>query len=80
MDVSRLVTDPDAKYNASQFYQKHGSMFPQLASLSKIILCVTATSVPSEALFSITGIIQNDQRNRLQPSTLDSISLIKNNI
>ena len=53
--------------------------FPILSSLAKKILSVTATSVPAESLFSIMGIIVDEQRNRLLPSTLDSISLIKNN-
>ena len=38
---------------------------------------IPATSVTSEALFSQVGLIQNDLRNRLAPSTLENITFIK---
>jgi hypothetical protein len=41
-------------------------------------MCETATSVPSEALFSITGIILNEQKNNLNPLTLESMSIVEN--
>ena len=42
------------------FYCYYGKKFPELSKLAKQILCVPVTSVPSENLFSVTGIIQND--------------------
>ncbi|RNA28276.1 hypothetical protein BpHYR1_022578 [Brachionus plicatilis] len=42
--------------------------------VSELIYCETATSVPSENLFSNAGLVQNDQRNRMEPSTLKMAS------
>ena len=61
------------------FYFYYEKKFPELSKLAKEILCVPATSVPSESLFSVTGIIQNDQRNRINPSLLNQLNFIKYN-
>ena len=65
--------------NPLKFFFNFDKKFPELAKLSKEILCIPATSVPSESLFSITGIIQNDQRNRINPSLLNHLNFIKYN-
>ncbi|RNA00123.1 hypothetical protein BpHYR1_021146 [Brachionus plicatilis] len=41
--------------------------------LSLLIYCVTAISVTSENLFSNAGLVQNDQRNRMEPSALNMV-------
>ena len=61
------------------FYFYYEKKFPELSKLAKEILCVPATSVPSESLFSVTGIIQNDQRNCINPSLLNQLNFIKYN-
>ena len=40
---------------------------------------IPASSVPSECLFSSTGLIQTEIRNRLSPETLESITFLKEN-
>ena len=78
-DVTNLTRTEDSRYKANLFYQLYETHFPTLSKIAVIVLCVTATSVPAEALFSISGIIQNEQRNRIQPSALNMITIIKNN-
>lgn len=80
-DITPLRTDSssDSKYNALEFYKLYVNQFPLLANVAKQYLSLTATSVPAESLFSVMGIIVDEQRNRLHPSVLDTISLIKNN-
>ncbi|RNA16555.1 hypothetical protein BpHYR1_023405 [Brachionus plicatilis] len=48
-------------------------------SLCELIYCVTATSVASENLFSNAGLVQNDQRNRMEPSALNMDNFIMKN-
>ena len=42
------------------FYKNFQKQFPILTELAKAILCIPATSVPSECLFTRVGDIQND--------------------
>ena len=69
-----------AKHGPLYCFQKHSSAFPKLARLARKFLVISATSVPSEALFSQVGLTQTDLRNRLKPSLLESLSLIKDHI
>lgn len=46
------------------FFKRHYEEMPKLARVARIILSVPST-VPSESVLSIAGIIQNDIRNRL---------------
>ncbi|CAF1062995.1 unnamed protein product [Brachionus calyciflorus] len=61
------------------FFKVCSQNFPCLSKVAKLLLCIPATSVPAESLFSIAGIIQDDQRNRLNPSLLDQLNFIKFN-
>ncbi|CAF1106158.1 unnamed protein product [Brachionus calyciflorus] len=49
------------------FFKTFGNAYPCLSNVAKLLLSIPATSVPAESLFSIAGIIQNEQRNRLNP-------------
>lgn len=49
------------------FWKQHKNTFTELYTLQLKYLCVPATSVPSERVFSKTGHITNDHRNRLHP-------------
>ncbi len=53
-----------SNYNATLFYRKYESQFPLIARLARNFFSVPATSVPAESLFSIMGIIIDEQRNR----------------
>lgn len=57
----------ERKSDPLQFWNEKKIVFPMLYSykLVKEYLCIPATSVPSERLFSKAGLICNDRRNRL---------------
>lgn len=59
--------------NPMAFWKAHSSTMPELSKLSKKYLCIPATSVPSERLFSKAGLIANDRRNRLKPKHVDML-------
>ena len=69
--------DFDSKYHALLFFKYSSNKFPTLSKIARVLLCVPATSVPSESLLSISGIIKNDQRNRLKPDILEMLNIIK---
>lgn len=65
--------------NPLLFWKKNELLFPELKNLSLKYLCVPATSVPSERIFSKTGMITKDRRNRIKDKNLDSIIFLNKN-
>ena len=61
------------------FFKANSVSYPILTKIARGIFCITATSVPSECLFSSTG-IQTNLRNRLAPDTLENITFLKENL
>ena len=53
---------------------------PVYKSLMKTRLCIVATSVPSERVFSKTGQIISDRRNRLSPSKVRELVFLNANL
>jgi len=62
-DYSNEATDTDVL----QWWKLRQNRYPSLANLAKCYLCVCATSVPSEQIFSKSGYICNKHRSHLLP-------------
>ena len=58
------------------FYKYFSGHYPLLSKVARVLLAITATSVPSESVFSSAGIIQDDQRNRMSCELLDMDTLV----
>uniref|UniRef100_A0A6P7H2S3 Zinc finger BED domain-containing protein 1-like n=1 Tax=Diabrotica virgifera virgifera TaxID=50390 RepID=A0A6P7H2S3_DIAVI len=71
---------PDRWKSPLPFCEEHKAVLPDLYKLQKKYLCLPATSVPSERLFSIAGLATNDRRNRLDPKNLNNILLLHSNM
>jgi hypothetical protein len=70
----------DRKEDPIEFWKKHHSTFKDLYKLVCKYLCIPATSVPAERIFSIAGLITNDRRNRLGSEKIDQIIFLNRNI
>lgn len=55
-------------------------VFKSLCEVMKTRLCIVATSVPSERIFSKTGQIITDRRNRLSPSKVRKLVFLNANL
>lgn len=55
------------------FWCEKKGIFPLFYKLAQKYLCIPATSVPSERLFSKAGILCNERRNRLAPKKVNEI-------
>jgi hypothetical protein len=66
--------------NPLPFCAKYKTVQPEIYSLQKKYLCLPATSVPSERLFSKAGQVANDRRNRLNPKNINRILFLNNNM
>ena len=66
--------------NPLQWWNSHKATFPHLAMLAKKYLCVQATSVPSERVFSAAGNIVTAKRNRLKPARVNKLCFLAANL
>nr|CAH7715843.1 unnamed protein product [Callosobruchus chinensis] len=66
--------------NPPAFWSANKNLLPELFKMHQKYLSVPATYVPSERIFSKTGIITNSRRNRLSPKNLDQIVFLNTNL
>ena len=57
------------------WWKEHAQEFPQLAHIAKTILCIMATSAPSEKSFSVAGHV-SERRSCLSGSSVSDVLLI----
>ena len=67
------------KYFTIPFFLVNGNKFPMLKKIKNLFV-TTATSVPSDALFSAAGDVITANRNRLKPETAEMIIICKNKV
>ena len=71
--------EPTAK--PLDWWKRHESGFPKVAYVARSVLYVPATSMPSERIFSTTGLLINKLSNRLASDLVDAIVFLnKNNV
>lgn len=71
---SSLVTDNPLRFWSSELAT---IKFPVLKCLARKLYSIPATSAGTERLFSYSGIILNNRRQRLSPDQLDNILVIR---
>ena len=54
--------------------------YPHLSKLAKQLLCIPATSVPAERVFSVSGTITNAKRNCIKPENVDMLVFLNKNL
>lgn len=66
--------------NPLTWWEERKKIYPALYTIAKQRLCIVATSVPCERIFSKTGLITNDRRNRLKAANLSKIIFLNHNL
>jgi hypothetical protein len=74
------INRPEDERDGLLFWKHNSNNYPILSGIVRSIFSIPATSVPSECLFSTVGLIQTDLRNRLAQETLQSITILKENM
>ena len=59
--------------NPLQWWKQQGHAFPRLSILSRSLLCIPATSVPSERVFSKAGELVSARRANLSKKNVDML-------
>jgi hypothetical protein len=62
------------------WWKENAENFPLLSLMAKQYLCIPATSVPSERVFSTAGDIVTAQRASLKPKHVDMLIFLKKNL
>ncbi|XP_054281126.1 E3 SUMO-protein ligase ZBED1-like [Macrosteles quadrilineatus] len=70
----------DRKEDPIQWWNDRKNIYPRLFNLVKKRLCMQATSVPCERLFSKAGEFQNEHRTRLKPTKVSKLLFINHNL
>ena len=68
-----------ANDNPLQFWKTHQQVFPNLAVLARNYLCLSASSVPVEEMFSSTGILLNQKCSSMAPCRANVVSFLHDN-
>ena len=61
------------------FWNEKKKDFPWLSTFARALLCVPATSTPSERVFSVAGMVLSAKRSRLSPQRVNKIIFIHDN-
>jgi len=82
VEVQRYMTDPPLERSKDPlaYWMDHQNVYPNLFKLAKQFLCMPASSVPSERVFSKCGEIVSKKRNRLNPKTVEKIMYLNKNL
>lgn len=74
-----LSLPADLEDDIIPFWRKHASQFPNLSCIARKHLCICATSVASERLFSLSGHIVSRRRNALKPQMVNMLVFLAYN-
>ena len=61
------------------WWELHEKRYKRLSRLARVYLCVPATSVPAERVFSTAGLVLNRLRSRLTPEHVDMLLFLNKN-
>ena len=82
-EVDRYHTEaplPLSCKNPLTWWEMRATQYIHLSALAKKMLCIPATSVPSERVFSVAGNIINEKRFRLKPDNIDKLIFLYENM
>ena len=81
-EVKSYISEPSIPLNACplDWWRTMSQIYPNVSVLAKQILCVPATSVSSERVFSTAGFCSDKRRSNLAPENLDKLIFLNKNL
>ena len=80
IDVYLQMPVFDTDQSPLEWWKKEESQFPILSKLARKYLCICATSVASERVFSTAGYIGSNLRSCLKPEKIDKLTFLARNL
>lgn len=65
--------------NIIKFWKGRMQQFPWLTTLARKLLCIPATSTPSERVFNVAGLTISARRSSIHPNNVDKVIFIHDN-
>lgn len=62
------------------WWKAKSAIYPRLTKIMERKLCIVGTSVPSERVFSKTGLIVSERRNRISPPKVRQLAFLNANL
>jgi len=69
-----VAVTEEEKLSALKFWKRNAKVYPHLSLIARIFITPSASSVPVESLFSISGLIKNTRRSSLAPYRLNKLN------
>ena len=81
-EISQYCSHPKLGINESPllWWKVEHARFSNLTPLARKYLCICATSVPSERVFSCSGHIVSDKRSMLKPESVERLVFLARNL
>ena len=79
-EIARYSSEPHYSGDPLKWWKINASRYPLLLHLARKYLCIPATSVPSECVFSSAGHIVNRKRTCLDPSSVNMLFFLAENL
>lgn len=81
-EISRYKTEEEIDSNGDplMWWKLNHHRFPILSILARRFLCITATSVPCERIFSDAGVVVNRRRCALDPNNVECLLFLHSNL
>ena len=77
-EVSSYIKLAKDKDDFQNFWMTNGKVLPRLSNLVRTVNVIPATSISSEALFSVANYINRKQRSSLSSKTIRYLLVLKN--
>lgn len=74
------IIEKDLNLTLLQWWKMYEHFYPRINRIAKKYLCLPASSVSSERVFSLCGQIVNKKRCRLSPKNIDTLVFLNKNI
>lgn len=79
-ELQRYIAEPTSRIDCMKWWKTMEPVFPHVAVLARKYLCVPASSVPSERIFSLAGHLVCRRRAALKPENVNMLIFMNKNI
>ena len=81
-ELNAYLNEPSIELNSCPlaWWKNKCHLYPSIALVARRTLCIPATSVPSERIFSAAGFCSDKRRSNLAPENLDMLIFLNKNL